>query len=204
MSYDWVVWLSYAMVVLMFAMFILMLIQMFRKRAPLDEYRDVLKKIRKQHIQSARMNRIKGIKKVVCTGDRHHPPVILGKYYGSISDERMTEIFVGRVRKKWILVPNELIHDFFSRDLTIECRGVMKYAGILYIPILTEKYKARHDEIVKKIDDYINWVTHVDLQFELTQQMYFSTLAAANAPPSRPELWREEYPPKIEEKEGGE
>jgi hypothetical protein len=88
--------------------------------------------------KSARLN-MKGIRPrtVVMSGDAYHSPNKVGRLYGVIPADPVSDVFVRRSRfgpVRWYAMPTSLISGWLSRELYIDGCGSVAW-GNFYVPV---------------------------------------------------------------------
>lgn len=109
-----------------------------RTRTYIEKATDAHEACYRKRKKSARLN-MKGIRPrtVVFSGDAYHSPNKLGRLYGVIPADPVSDVFVRRSRwgpVRWYAVPTSLISGWLSRELYIDgCGSVAR--GNFYVPV---------------------------------------------------------------------
>ena len=98
-----------------------------RSRTYIEKATDAHEAIYRKRKKAARLNR-KGQRPsvVMMTGDAYHSPVYVGRLYGAITTNPVSDVFVRRSRwgkVRWYAVPTALTSGWLSRELRIEGTG---------------------------------------------------------------------------------
>ncbi len=125
-----------------------------RTRTYIEKATDAHEAVYRKRKMSARLN-MSGIRprRVVMSGDDYHSPTYVGRLYGVIPANPVSDIFVRRSRFgriRWYAVPTALISGWMSRELYIDAVGSVAM-GNFYKPI----WPARDDVDVWEYDQLI-------------------------------------------------
>jgi len=109
-----------------------------RTRTYIEKATDAHEAVYRKRKMSARLN-MSGIRprRVIMSGDDYHSPTYVGRLYGVIPANPVSDIFVRRSRFgkiRWYAVPTALISGWMSRDLYIDAVGSVAM-GNFYKPI---------------------------------------------------------------------
>jgi hypothetical protein len=113
-----------------------------RTRTYIEKATDAHEAVYRKRKKSARLN-MKGIRPrtVVMSGDAYHSPVKVGRLYGVIAADPVSDVFIRRSRwgpVRWYAVPTSLISGWLSRELYIDgCGSVAR--GNFYVPVWPAK-----------------------------------------------------------------
>lgn len=111
---------------------------MGRTRTYIEKATDAHEAVYRKRKKSARLN-MQGIRPraVVMSGDAYHSPVKVGRLYGVIPANPVSDVFVKRSRfgpVRWYAVPTALLSGWLSRELYIDgCGSVAR--GNFYVPV---------------------------------------------------------------------
>ena len=125
-----------------------------RTRTYIEKATDAHEAVYRKRKMSARLN-MSGIRprRVIMSGDDYHSPTYVGRLYGVIPANPVSDIFVRRSRFgkiRWYAVPTALISGWMSRELYIDAVGSVAM-GNFYKPI----WPARDDVDVWHYDQLI-------------------------------------------------
>ena len=146
MSFDWLTWLIYALVIALVVMQIYMSIKglyPFKKKSAMERNRSIEAMIYKDLYISCVKNRSKRIKYVRMDPSKIFLPKILGKYKGHIGDKRLLVLAISTskipfTKKMLLLIPysvkgEQLVYPLTTKNITLKIDGVTKF-GYFYIP----------------------------------------------------------------------
>ena len=104
---------------------------------------------------------------VICEGDSGKEIKKFGRYYGSVEDRRVKQIFVkGVFHRLWLIVPNELCRDSLSKNYYVKCLGFRR-VDLIWVPLLTKKHMGEHKKYESRVNVYVEKLMNdlLDLEF---------------------------------------
>ncbi len=109
-----------------------------RTRTYIEKATDAHEAVYRKRKKSGRLN-MKGIRprRVIMSGDDYHSPTVVGRLYGVIPANPVSDVFIRRSRfgpVRWYAVPTALISGWMSKELYIDGTGSVAM-GNFYIPI---------------------------------------------------------------------
>lgn len=132
-----------------------------RTRTYIEKATDAHEAVYRKRKKSARLN-MKGIRPrtVVMSGDAYHSPVKVGRLYGVIPANPVSDLFIKRSRfgpVRWYAVPTALISGWLSRELYIDgCGSVAQ--GNFYKPIwpaCSAEDVWRYDQMIMDWEEFV-------------------------------------------------
>lgn len=130
-----------------------------RGRVFVEKATDIHEAIYHKRKKAARLN-MNGIRprRVSMSGDAYHSPTNLGRLYGVIMGDPVSDIFVQRRRwgkVRWYMVPSALLSGHLSKELHIDGGGSVAM-GNFYHPVWPNWTKPwEYDDMILQHEEYI-------------------------------------------------
>ncbi len=130
-----------------------------RGRTFIEKATDAHEAVYRKRKKSGRLN-MRGIRprRVSMSGDAYHSPTYLGRLYGVIPDDPVSDVFIQRRRLgkvQWHAVPSALLSGWLSKELHIDGGGIVAM-GNFYHPVWPADSKPfKYDQLVLDWEEFI-------------------------------------------------
>ena len=163
----------------------------FQNKQLTERPRDAHQMLFKKYKKAGQMNKPRALKRLSIQGDKHFPPVYIGRIVGLVQAPEVTQIFFRSrlgAMARWAIIPTFMHSHSHGQELVIYANGLSP-VGNFYEPAYPKNFTTEQVRAARKlIDDYEFYMITREENIELTEQKVNAEFIAVSSKPGRREL----------------